>query len=123
MTAQEAAALGYEVVRASDYEVGLLKNGQGIRTWFCQDFDRKLPPLDHPLIQECIARVERTSYAPLSPLSRFWCKTHNRRATHLLFRSGMVPAPHCDPKLGGIMLPCECVPWIDTGEPVCDYQI
>lgn len=54
MSAQEAAALGYEVVKASVYEVGLVKNGQGIRTWWCQDFDRKLPGLDHPEIQKAI---------------------------------------------------------------------
>lgn len=54
MTAEEAKAMGYEVVAASSFEVGLLKNGRGVRTWFCQDFDRKLPPLDHPLIQEAI---------------------------------------------------------------------
>jgi len=54
MTAQEAAALGYEVVKASPFEVGLIKNEKGIMTWFCQDFDRKLPDLDHPKIQEAI---------------------------------------------------------------------
>lgn len=58
MTAKEAKALGYEVVAASNFEVGLVKNGRGIRTWFCQDFDRKLPSLDHPLIQEAIRITE-----------------------------------------------------------------
>lgn len=58
MTAQEAAALGYEVVRASPYEVGLVKNSdsqsRGIRTWWCMDFDRELPSLDHAVIQKAI---------------------------------------------------------------------
>ncbi len=58
MTIEEAQKLGYEVIKASPFEVGLLKNGKGIRTWFCQDFDRKLPPLDHPLIQRAIQIVE-----------------------------------------------------------------
>lgn len=54
MTKEEAKALGYEVIAASPFEVGLIKRGKGCRTWFCQDFDRKLPELDHPLIQEAI---------------------------------------------------------------------
>ena len=45
---------GYEVVAASHFEVGLIKDGKGVRTWFCQDFDGKLPTLDHPKIQEAI---------------------------------------------------------------------
>lgn len=58
MTKEQAALLGYEVIKASPHEVGLVKNGKGIRTWFCQDFDRKLPELDHPIITEAIKRVE-----------------------------------------------------------------
>lgn len=58
MTEQEAKALGYSVVKASPFEVGLVKNGKGIRTWFCQDFGRKLPRLDHPDIMRAIKRVE-----------------------------------------------------------------
>lgn len=59
MNAQEAAALGYEIVPASAYEVGLTKNGKGIRTWWCMDFDRELPNLDHPTIQKAIEINER----------------------------------------------------------------
>lgn len=63
MTAQEAAALGYEVVKASDYEVGLVKNSdgqsRGIRTWWCMDFDRELPSLNHPTVQKAIEINER----------------------------------------------------------------
>jgi hypothetical protein len=58
IAAKLAKALGYSVEKATPFEVGLLKNGKGIRTWFCQDFDRKLPELDHPIILACIARVE-----------------------------------------------------------------
>lgn len=58
MTAKEAKELGYEVVAASPFEVGLVKNGKGIRTWFCQEFDRKLPSLDHPEIQRAIKITE-----------------------------------------------------------------
>jgi hypothetical protein len=59
MTKEQAKALGYEVIAASAFEVGLIKNGKGIRTWFCQDFDRKLPELNHPKIQESIWINER----------------------------------------------------------------
>lgn len=54
MSIEEAKKSGYEVIAASPFEVGLVKNGKGIRTWFCQTFDRKLPSLDHPEIQRCI---------------------------------------------------------------------
>lgn len=60
MTKDEAQALGYEVIMASPFEVGLVKNGKGIRTWWCSDFDRKLPPLDHPLILEAVAIQEES---------------------------------------------------------------
>ena len=58
MTTQEAEQLGYKVIAASPFEVGLVKNGKGIRTWWCQDFDRKLPSLDHPEIQRAIQIME-----------------------------------------------------------------
>jgi hypothetical protein len=54
MTAIEAAALGYRVIKASPFEVGLAKGGKVIRTWFCQDFDHQLPPLDHPEVMKYI---------------------------------------------------------------------
>lgn len=59
MTIKEAEALGYEVIAASPFEVGLIKNGKGIRTWWCQDFDGKLPPLDHWKIQQAIEISEQ----------------------------------------------------------------
>jgi hypothetical protein len=55
MTSEEATALGYRVVKASPFEVGLMKGDKGLRTWFCQDFQHRLPALDHPKIMECIA--------------------------------------------------------------------
>lgn len=58
MTAAEAKLAGYELVKASPYEVGLLKNGKGIRTWWARDFDCALPTLEHPLIQEAIRITE-----------------------------------------------------------------
>lgn len=38
----------------------------------------------------------------------WWCDSHNRRATFVLRREGESPEAHCDPKLGGILLPCKC---------------
>lgn len=58
MTKEQAEELGYEVIKASPFEVGLCKNGVGIRTWWCQDFDRKLPSIDHPRILATIERME-----------------------------------------------------------------
>lgn len=59
MTTEEAVALGYTVVMASLCEVGLVKGGGGVRTWWCSDFDHKLPGLDHPRILEFIERHEK----------------------------------------------------------------
>jgi hypothetical protein len=59
MTKEEAEKLGYEVVKASPFEVGLVKGDKGIRTWWCQDFNRELPPIDHPKILEAIERNEQ----------------------------------------------------------------
>lgn len=43
----------------------------------------------------------------------FWCNTHRRQATHIhrkTMRAGLTTEEHvCDPKLGGIMIPCQCV--------------
>ena len=54
MTAKQAKDAGYEICVASIMEVGLLKNGKGIKTWWCSEFDNKLPDLSHPLIMEAI---------------------------------------------------------------------
>lgn len=55
----EASKKGYRVVKASDFEVGLTKNGRGIRTWFSQRFNGRLPNLAHPEIQRCIKNHEK----------------------------------------------------------------
>jgi len=67
MTIKEAEENGYRVVAASPFEVGLIHNGRGIRTWFCNDFYRTLPPLDHPKIQEAIAVNEALLHEPVYP--------------------------------------------------------
>lgn len=54
MTSKQATKLGYRVIAASPFEVGLTKNGKGVRTWFCQELDRKIPSLDHPEIKRAI---------------------------------------------------------------------
>lgn len=58
MTSKEAKNLGYKIVAASPFEVGLVKNGKGIRTWWAQDFNGKMPALNHPEIQKAIAITE-----------------------------------------------------------------
>lgn len=39
----------------------------------------------------------------------WWCNSHRRSATHILKYDDGREAHHCDPRLGGIMLPCVCV--------------
>ncbi len=58
MTIDEAKAKGYEIKAASMFEVGLIKKGVGMRTWFAGTFGGKMPDLDHPVIQECIQVCE-----------------------------------------------------------------
>lgn len=58
MNKEEAEGLGYKVIAASPFEVGLIKGEKGIRTWFCQDFNRKLPDLDDPEIIRAIMANE-----------------------------------------------------------------
>jgi hypothetical protein len=57
VTVEQAKELGYEVVITSPFEVGLVKNGQGIRTWWNSDFGH-VPSLDHPVIQQAIEMNE-----------------------------------------------------------------
>ena len=59
MTAKEAKQKGYEVTKASPFEVGLVHQGKGVRTWWARDFGGKMPKLDHSLIQEAIHANER----------------------------------------------------------------
>ena len=61
MTTQEAEAKGYKLVDASPFEVGLVFNGQGIRTWWAKDLwskDYDEPTLEHPKVQEAIRITE-----------------------------------------------------------------
>ena len=59
MTADEARRLGYSLMEASPFEVGLLKNGRGLRTWWAQTFDCIMPTLDHPIVLEAIELNEK----------------------------------------------------------------
>ncbi len=54
----DGKALGYEIIKASTFEVGLIKNGKGVRTWWANEFNGDLPPMEHPLIQEAIQITE-----------------------------------------------------------------
>lgn len=115
MTADEAKAAGYEVIKASAFEVGLVKNGVGLRTWWSQDFDRKLPDLSHPLILECIERTEKTlgDYLNPTPVCCERCRKLTRDA-------GVLESPHnftihdtsCDPPVDRYWICTECFPGI-----------
>jgi hypothetical protein len=41
----------------------------------------------------------------------WWCNMHGRRATHIVKKPGYScdGNHHCDPKLGGITMWCDCV--------------
>lgn len=62
---------------------------------FCKEMDVEL--------------IKLPAYIPLPKPYQFYCLSHRRDATHLLLRRGMCPSYNCDPKKGGILLPCECV--------------
>ena len=63
MTIQQAQDLGYALIKASPFEVGLLKDGRGIRTWWAREFAGRMPKLDHSLVQEAI----RLNEPPVAP--------------------------------------------------------
>lgn len=44
------------------------------------------------------------NYTLADPREFWWCNSHNRPATHLWGTKHV-----CDPRLGGILLPCSCV--------------
>jgi hypothetical protein len=46
----------------------------------------------------------------------WWCKSHRREATHVWTDENGNRRICCDPKLGGIMLPCNCERHIRTGQ-------
>jgi hypothetical protein len=55
----DATTKGYSLVIASPFEVGLLRNGEGMRTWYVFDFECQMPKLDHALVQEAIEASEK----------------------------------------------------------------
>jgi hypothetical protein len=63
MTIQQAQDLGYALMKASPFEVGLIKSGRGVRTWWAREFAGRMPKLDHSLVQEAI----RLNETPISP--------------------------------------------------------
>jgi len=52
-----AKTLGYEIIRASASEVGLIKHGRGVKSWWNSTFDG-MPDLGHPKILEAVERYE-----------------------------------------------------------------
>ena len=50
----------------------------------------------------------------------WWCNSHQRRAEYIQIKinGDELRTPCCDPKLGGIMIPCRCVEL--TGEVEID---
>lgn len=63
-------------------------------------------------------------YFLLSPEEHQWCRVHRRTATCIRYAAaGQPPVACCDPKLGGIMVPCDCVPLErKEGEPRLTLQ-
>jgi hypothetical protein len=57
-------------------------------------------------------------YIPLVNKKLWWCNTHQRWATHEQKKDGGMSVPHCDPKKGGIMMPCFCVLRFDGKKPL-----
>lgn len=56
-------------------------------------------------------------YAENRTGTHFYCKAHNRVATHLCFRDGFSGGtPCCNPGLGGLMVPCLTIE--TTGRPL-----
>ncbi len=64
MTIEEAKSAGYRVVKASPFEVGLVKGDKGVRTWWAKEFNCQLPSLDHWAIQEAISIHEAALKSP-----------------------------------------------------------
>lgn len=74
--------------------------------------DKRIPNPDYIAVKESLTLylVTPESYktiniGPQPRIEIFWCTSHNRQATAVDPKG----QPHCDPKLGGIMLPCYCV--------------
>lgn len=80
----------------------------------CQAYiDRKIPKELQPL-NPSVSYIrggwmaamdwQRTENKSVKSENLFWCNSHQRRATHISHGE-----PCCDPRLGGILLPCRCV--------------
>ena len=59
-----------------------------------------------------IPEVRRPTYAPNTDDRVWWCNAHQRQATWRVSNYDWSTAC-CDPGLGGIMIPCECVDLTD----------
>lgn len=52
---------GYRLEMASPIEVGLLKNGFGVRTWYRSEFGKEAPTMEHPLVKRAVEIEERAA--------------------------------------------------------------
>ena len=50
---------GYTLIQASPFEVGLLYNGEGVRTWWVADFQCRMPELTDQRVAEAIKAHQR----------------------------------------------------------------
>ena len=51
----------------------------------------------------------RVYYEKANEDELWWCNSHGRRATYIWWNDYHPKTHCCDPKLGGILLPCTCV--------------
>jgi hypothetical protein len=49
----------YTIEHASPFELGLICDGKGVRTWWANSFDGQFPQITHPKIQAAIETHER----------------------------------------------------------------
>jgi len=86
---EQAIALGYIVEKAGLVEVGLCLGDDGIRTWWCKEFDHMLPDIGHPIILAAIERNEQLrrertetcihlEIQPDTPSEKIWHVYENR---------------------------------------------
>ena len=63
--------------------------------------EEEMKKLDTKKLKDLIEKLPPNSYVDLG--ATYWCDTHKRKATHINSRVEAC----CDPKLGGIMMPCK----------------
>ncbi len=51
----------------------------------------------------------KPEYKQLPDHWKYWCHTHQRRATHAIYSDNVPGRVCCDPQLGGILLPCTTI--------------